>query len=100
MDSTTYWDWRPKGNCASLKPAQTDKLFFPESGRSINKAKAFCKNCPVVTLCLEYALDNELSGIWAGTSGEERRQMLRFKRQLEGVVTVRKIVARRNISFS
>ena len=98
--TSTYWDWRPKGLCKKLTHKQADKLFFPDSGRSINKAKAFCQGCPVSTECLEYALDNKLGGIWAGTNETERKRILRFRDKLSGVVTPRKIVERRNITFT
>ena len=40
----------------------------------IEKAKHVCGECPVSTDCLQYALDtNQDSGIWGGTSEEERR---------------------------
>ena len=40
----------------------------------IDKAKQVCDECPVSADCLEYALEtNQDSGIWGGTSEEERR---------------------------
>lgn len=96
----TYWDWRPKGLCRKLSAQQADMLFFPNSGRSINKAKSFCQGCPVSTECLEHALDNRLPGIWAGTNDTERKRILKFRDKLRGVVTPRKIIERRNISFN
>jgi len=98
--TSTYWDWRPKGLCKKLTPKQSDKLFFPDSGRSINNAKAFCQGCPVSTECLEYALDHRLKGIWAGTNETERDRILRFRDKLRGIVTPRKIIERRNITFT
>lgn len=42
----------------------------------------FCDNCPVQQTCLEYALDNNLThGIWGGTTGRERKLMLREQRR-------------------
>lgn len=93
-------DWRLKGKCAKLTPPQYDKLFFPNSGRSINNAKKFCTNCPVEEECLEFALTNEVKGIWAGTSEKDRIGILRFRNQLSGIVVAKKIVARKNITFN
>ena len=98
--SNKYWDWRPKGLCRKLTYKQMDKLFFPKAGRSINEAKSFCLGCPVSTECLEYALDNRLGGIWAGTNETERRRILDFRDKVRGVVKPRKIVERKNITFT
>jgi WhiB family redox-sensing transcriptional regulator len=44
----------------------------------IAKAKSVCCQCPVTTECLEFALEtNQDTGIWGGTSEEERRQIRR-----------------------
>ena len=102
MDSP-YWDWRTKGSCAGLSTKELDKLFFPESGRSIIKAKEFCKDCPVLVNCLQFALDNTLEGIWAGTTYADRLRMIQARRKINGYVPpVRKpkVVARRNLVFT
>lgn len=45
--------------------------------RSI-RAKEVCGECPVKVDCLDYALEtNQDSGIWGGTSEEERRTLRR-----------------------
>ncbi|MEO5723509.1 MAG: WhiB family transcriptional regulator, partial [Ilumatobacteraceae bacterium] len=44
----------------------------------IARAKQVCSECPVSVGCLEYALEtNQDSGIWGGTSEEERRVLRR-----------------------
>lgn len=63
----------------SLDPKQFDKLFFPDSGRSIKKARTFCGDCPVRDDCLEFALDNDCVGVWAGTNYEERKGIINFR---------------------
>jgi len=51
-------------------------LFFPSVGASSTKARAICSMCPVGEQCLAYALaDNELSGVWGGTTTQERRRL-------------------------
>jgi WhiB family redox-sensing transcriptional regulator len=114
MGGDNFIDWRTRGKCASLSPVDYDAMFFPESGRSICKARKFCNTCPVIAQCLEAALANDDQGIWAGTNYEERQSILRFREQLRaptavetitsidvGVVTPtrRKIVRRSNITF-
>lgn len=55
-------------------------LWFP---RSITRAahlpaKTLCRSCPVITECLEVALDNsEEYGVWGGTDPTDRRRLLR-----------------------
>jgi WhiB family transcriptional regulator, redox-sensing transcriptional regulator len=57
------------------------EAFFPEKTRlsAYNKrAKAMCKECPVIGECLEYALTNNIQeGIWGGTSLVDRRKIRR-----------------------
>ena len=44
----------------------------------IEAAKAVCEECPVKERCLQFALEtNQDSGIWGGTSEEERRRLRR-----------------------
>jgi WhiB family redox-sensing transcriptional regulator len=58
-------------------------LFFPvgTTGQAlvqIAKAKEVCGECTVSRDCLQYALEtNQDSGIWGGTSEEERRHLRR-----------------------
>ena len=57
--------------------------FFPVGStglavEQIEAAKAVCEQCPVKTECLQFALEtNQDSGIWGGTSEEERRRLRR-----------------------
>ena len=98
--TTSQLNWRLQGPCSQLSAAEADMLFFPDSGRSINKAKAFCAGCPVADICLEFALDHAMSGIWAGTSEKERNRIRLFRYKVRGVVAAQKVVARRNIVFT
>lgn len=73
------YTWRSQATCRDTDP----ELFFPvgTTGQAllqIAKAKSVCCQCPVHTQCLEFALEtNQDTGIWGGTSEEERRQMRR-----------------------
>jgi WhiB family transcriptional regulator, redox-sensing transcriptional regulator len=72
-------DWRDQSACRDTDP----DLFFPvgTTGPAIEQianAKAVCRVCDVQKQCLEYALTtNQDSGIWGGTSEEERRALRR-----------------------
>ena len=67
------FNWMRDAVCASADPEE----WFPEKGVNSAKAKSICRTCPVIDECLQYALDNKLTGIWGGTSGRERTSMLR-----------------------
>jgi WhiB family transcriptional regulator, redox-sensing transcriptional regulator len=58
------------------------RLFFPESGANAREAREICAGCPVVDECLAWALsqEDEIFGIFGGTSHRERQQMLRGAR--------------------
>lgn len=101
MDSQ-YWDWRTQGRCSTLTVEEYDKLFFPDQGRSINKAKEICKDCSVIANCLQFALDNAIEGIWAGTSYADRCRMQKARYLMGSHFTPKKkkIVARSQIVFS
>jgi WhiB family transcriptional regulator, redox-sensing transcriptional regulator len=72
-------DWRDHAACRGLDP----DLFFPvtTAGASlaeIEAARRVCQRCPVTTPCLRWALDlGQVSGIWGGTTEEERRALRR-----------------------
>ncbi len=73
------YSWRNLAICRDTDP----DLFFPVGTTGyalvqIDRAKQVCGECPVNAECLEYALEtNQDSGIWGGTSEEERRQLRR-----------------------
>ncbi len=68
-------EWRRNAACRDTDP----DLFFPVGTtgpaiEQIDSAKAVCRRCDAQAACLEYALaTNQDSGIWGGTSEEERR---------------------------
>lgn len=73
------YSWRSRAICRDTDP----DLFFPvgTTGHAlvqIDRAKQVCSECPVRVECLEFALEtNQDSGIWGGTSEEERRALRR-----------------------
>ena len=77
--SNEHDDWRENSACRDTDP----DLFFPVGTtgpaiEQIENAKAVCRACDVQKSCLDYALvTNQDSGIWGGTSEEERRALRR-----------------------
>jgi WhiB family redox-sensing transcriptional regulator len=73
------YSWRRGAICRDTDP----NLFFPVGTTGfalmqIERAKQVCSECPVRVDCLDYALEtNQDSGIWGGTSEEERRVLRR-----------------------
>jgi WhiB family redox-sensing transcriptional regulator len=71
-----FWAWMSRGACLGVDP----ELFFPVAGRGpalhqISAAKRVCQHCTVCALCLTYAVQTRQSGIWGGTTLEERFAM-------------------------
>ena len=72
-------NWRDNAACRDTDP----DLFFPVGTtglavEQISAAKAVCATCPVKGPCLEFALiTNQDSGVWGGTSEDERRKIRR-----------------------
>jgi WhiB family transcriptional regulator, redox-sensing transcriptional regulator len=65
--------WRDAARCAEADP----EAFFPERGGSTKAAKRICMGCEARVQCLEFALDNEeVHGIWGGTTWPQRRALL------------------------
>jgi WhiB family redox-sensing transcriptional regulator len=56
-------------------------IFFPvwpksPAVRQSRMAKRTCRSCPVVSACLEWALDTaQSSGIWGGLNEQQRRRL-------------------------
>lgn len=62
--------------------ADSPEVFFPSKGASPKAAKAICAGCDIRDKCLEEALSGpfDLSGVWGGTTEEERRKIRRGRR--------------------
>jgi WhiB family transcriptional regulator, redox-sensing transcriptional regulator len=70
--------WMPRGACQGQDP----ELFFPIAATGpalaqVLAAKAVCFRCAVRAACLSYALATGQSGIWGGTTQEERHVIRR-----------------------
>lgn len=49
--------------------------FYDETKAGIKAAKAVCGSCPVASICLGYAIDNEDYGVWGGMTPAERAKL-------------------------
>lgn len=72
-------DWRTQAACQDTDP----DLFFPVGTtgpaiEQIDAAKTVCDSCEAKNPCLDFALaTNQDSGVWGGTSEDERRKLRR-----------------------
>ncbi|MGA4867258.1 WhiB family transcriptional regulator [Streptomyces lavendulocolor] len=72
-------NWRERSACREEDP----ELFFPIGNTGpallqVEEAKAVCRRCPVMEICLRWALEHgEDGGVWGGLSEDERRAMKR-----------------------
>lgn len=75
--ATNPQEWRSKAACRnSISPSE----FFPDPSDGIanERAKSVCDICQSREACLEFALaTNQDSGVWGGTSEDERRKLRR-----------------------
>lgn len=77
MKTNTAKNWLSRAACFGMPVA----IFFPEQHdtEKVRKAKAICAQCPVSDDCLEEALatpqEDDLFGIYAGTSPKARRRL-------------------------
>jgi len=65
--------------CAQVDP----ELFFPNNASEATKLKRvvipICRACSFQTKCLEYAINSDVYGIWAGTSDTDRMKIRKQK---------------------
>ena len=72
-------DWRHRASCLDEDP----ELFFPIGNTGpalaqIEQAKTVCHRCPVIDVCLKWALESgQDAGVWGGLSEDERRALRR-----------------------
>jgi WhiB family redox-sensing transcriptional regulator len=75
--------WRTKAGCLDQDP----ELFFliGSTGHALDqleRAKAVCRRCKVITQCLEWAMKtNQQDGVWGGLSEDERRTLRRTRQR-------------------
>lgn len=76
---TETWEWQLDAACRDLNTAA---FFHPENERGgaradrEEKAKAICRECPVIASCREHALAvGEPYGVWGGLGERERQEI-------------------------
>lgn len=73
--------WQAFAACYG-KPVEWWYPSAPGDHADTERAKAICRSCPVITDCLDHALEHdERFGIWAATSEKERMRMQRRRRR-------------------
>jgi WhiB family redox-sensing transcriptional regulator len=83
--------WIERARCIGEDP----ELFFPvgTSAPAIEqtvRAKAVCRQCPVIEACLAWALDTcQDAGVWGGLDEEERRVIRRARRRAAAIAASR-----------
>lgn len=71
--------------------------YFPEAGVTNNapitrQAIEGCRQCPLMNLCAEYAIEaDEEYGIWGGLTRQKRLQLVKLKRRKERYATALKL---------
>ncbi|MFC9847757.1 WhiB family transcriptional regulator [Streptomyces sp. NPDC060223] len=70
--------WVKQGACR----VEPDAMFPGSTVLEIEHAKSYCRACPVIEACAQWALDTrEEYGVWGGLSETERRSLLRSKQR-------------------
>ena len=83
-------EWLVSARCIEEEP----DLFFPvgsagPASEQTERAKAICRQCPVIDTCLEWALATaQDAGVWGGLSEGERREIRRSRRRAASLVAV------------
>lgn len=70
--------WIYEGKCADEDP----EMFFSKDEQVQKIAKQICETCDVKAECLDFAIKQNQSGVWGGTSDKERRQF-KYNQRLE-----------------
>lgn len=68
-----YPTWKDVPSCTGI---DVEVFFTEEKGNyaNLDYIKKLCNTCPVRVQCHEYAIDNLVHGIWAGTTMKERNK--------------------------
>lgn len=68
---------RPAWMAEAARRGVDSAVFFPARGEPTDAAHQACGRCPTRGPCLAYALEEDVEGVWAGTSKRQRRVMRR-----------------------
>lgn len=58
-------------------PGVDPEIFFPDRKTHLDEARAVCGSCTRATgmQCLRYAIEHDVSGIWAGSTYAQREEV-------------------------
>lgn len=82
-------EWRYRGSCRGTDP----DIFFPVRARGqaaiqARRAQRICRDCPVITICRDWALrTGQDCGIWGGLTEKQRRRILADRSPVHVAVT-------------
>lgn len=74
LDWQMYAACRPRAGAEVRIQRALGNRFFPDHAPSVDVVRS-CKTCPVREQCLQWALENNEEGYWAGTSTVQRQKM-------------------------
>ena len=81
--------WQREASCRGLATKESQAIFFPARGESVEAARTICGRCPVTAECLAFALEHHCIGVWGGTTERQRRHLRRER------MTGRRVLASR-----
>jgi WhiB family redox-sensing transcriptional regulator len=64
--------WYSDGLCRNLPT----KWWYEYDANKDKKAKAICRECPSQAACLQYALENDETGVWGGLNDTDRHRLV------------------------
>ena len=74
-DENLIYHWMEMGICRNA----ATEIFFSSSTKDQNAAKAMCSRCPVINICLSFAIENYEIGVWGGTSYRQRKHIRKYR---------------------
>lgn len=72
--------------CASFPEAYFPTHDMPLHSEEVVWAKKMCQECPIIQLCADFAIKWDSTGVWGGTSHEERRRIRKLRNITKGVL--------------
>ncbi len=61
---------------AACRETSNPDAFFSHNAWEVEAAREYCRRCPEIRACLTWALTHDESGMWAGTTAEQRTDLI------------------------
>lgn len=71
--------WRDRALCLGVTHIEWVPSKSEANPKLSEQVDRFCRDCPVRVDCLRFALKNQASGYWGGTSSHQRAQLTRIR---------------------